>query len=371
MKTKRIIAAVLAFLALTSFAGCKKEKKSPYTGHAAIRTNASENRDEAVSGQTDNYNDEQTENAKSVQQTKGKSSTPKDDAGASSTNSRYSRYFIGYRLYDDYSLDKWNHWDTVNEGFWDSNGNYYQNTVSKYNSHGDIVKYTAYDIFSQDNNEATAINYNYVYNNDGTVKEFTDSSKQGLRYCYKYDTNKRPARISAVDEGNGDETYVLNLSYDKNGRLAYADDGNCRATFTYDKNGNLIKKERSYSAGDLAIQTYKYNSRNDVVEATHNILLSSYTYEYDKNGFLIKIIEKGSDYMCETEYKNDKYGNPIEEKHTTKENGKVTSTYTYTYSYTYNASSIVVIGKETNRTTYTEYEYHANRKLRDLTSYTG
>lgn len=369
MNIKRTIAAILAFLALASFAGCKGEKRK-VSATIASKNGISENYDEydatAFDGQT-NISDNTIAAGGTVQQTKDARSTK---AVTSSTKSRYSRYFIGYRLYLDYSLDKWNHWNVVNEGYWNSNGNYFELGKKKYNSHGDLVKYTYYADPELDDDEDLVIDYKYIYNKDGTVKEFTDSSKYGLRYCYKYDAHQRPIRISAVDENNGDETFILNISYDKNGRIATADDGSCKATFTYDKNGNLIRKERVYAAGDLAIQTYKYNSRNDVVEVKDN-MTSDYSFEYDKNGFLIKLVEYSSSSSMEVEYKNDKYGNPIEEKYTMKENGNVTSTYTYTASYIYNASSIEVTRKEGDRTVSIEYGYQINRPLRDVELYIG
>ncbi len=334
MKIRRFIAAVLAVLALSAFAGCKKHDK-----------------DQTV---TTGKNDE------TVSEDSSESTASVADVNADIKN---SRYFLGI------DLDGWYHWNQTSSGY-QKDTTYTASWTKEYNSRGDLVSYITYVLISAGNFSAEKRSYGYTYNSDGTVKEISRSGHSQGTYRYEYDSEKRITKITSA-EPSGEVTATLNFLYDKHGRLAEKSDFYGSTVFSYDGKGRLVKSERNSSeaASESFTETftYKYNSDGDIVRQTYTVKNPFNTskiiteYEYDERGALIRLTVRDS-FGAETEkeYKNDAYGNPVEIKETRFQDGEAGSTEVISYSYEYETAKIAVTGTDGSKTT---YEYQKNKSI--------
>ena len=330
MKIRRFIAAVLAVLALSAFAGCKKHDKD--------QTDTTEKNDETVS--EDN---------------------PESTASVADVNAdiKNSRYFLGI------DLDGWYHWNKVGDGFQDGS-KYTSFREKKYNSRGDIVSSVEYEPVSPGNYDEIKRLYEYTYNSDGTVKEIRRSSDIPVTYRYEYDNAKRISKIF-VSETSYEAAYTMTFSYNKNGKPVGVSCNYWSAAFLYDGKGNLIKNGKKFSDGIVETVYYEYNDKGDVMRKTNSTQYSDSSfkgvteYEYDENGALIKLSSNDSyGTMTERVYKNDAYGNPVEIKETKTSNGDFISSYSYTYSYEYETAKISVTRSDGDKKI---YEYQKNESI--------
>ena len=192
----------------------------------------------------------------------------------------------------------------------------------------------------------TTIKDNYVL----ALRETTASGKyaenyENTYYNYKYD--KKTYLIKSYSaQGKGNENGDNTLTYDKKGNLIKHE----RATtlygtdvqeYEYDKEGNVIKEtEYTNNNGEIKNQkifnnTYEKDDNNKV---TKKISINSesgytmiYTYEYDKNGNLIKENQTSDNSSYEITYEYDNFGNMITKKTTNTE--KTSSWVTLYYRY--------------------------------------
>lgn len=379
MKIRRFIAALLAALMLSAFAGCsvKQDTGKETLGAADGKT------DEAVSEQQDespasDANDPASDSDGSTPAPDGSASAPGGNTvspnGGSQSGSgkpagqtqkptsaptaatakpdvKKSKYFLGT------DLDGWYHWNQIGEGF-QGNTEYIAIWDKEYNSRGNIVKQSSYDRLGDEIRPYGQCFYEYSYNGDGTVKEIRRSGYFPATFRYEYDAAKRITKVTKSDPATGEVTDTLTLSYNKSGKLACAAGSDWKVLSSYDGSGRLTKKEKTYN-GIVKAFTYEYNSRNDVVRKTETGKYPDssykivYDYKYAENGALIKLVVLDPDgILYEREYTNDKYGNPTEIKEIKSQNGKVISSYVYPFTYEYAADRITVTSSDSGKKIY-------------------
>lgn len=341
MKAKRIIAAVLAFFALASFAGCKSEKKEPVT---PTLTEASEI--EVSETQTDAASETQSSAVKTILATNVKDKT---------------KYVLERELYFfNYADISYGHWFIIE--IKSDSTEYIERMKAAYDSHGNFKSYASYTangkILSDEENK-------YIYNTDGTIKSYTNYSEgKALKsISFEYDNKKRTTKITyraLGKERDGLPVVLCNtIFYDdsagtkttKNLEDMYGT-GNFVLTSEiiekYDSKDNLIEERfldytDNQGANEANIKSYKYDEYGRCISTRYsdgaedlntfdshgNILISEckdysgtttnitkYEYEYDKNGRPTKehssFVDRlsGKTYTYETIAVNDAFGNP-------------------------------------------------------------
>lgn len=360
MNIKRLLAVILAVLALLSFVGCNVKKD---TGKEPLNA-AGGKADEAISeNQPENTDAQASDTANAAAGNEASSSgtaetakeTQKPTAAATARPNKpdikNSKYFLGT------DLDGWYHWNQIGEGF-QGNAEYIAIWDKEYNSRGNIVKQSSYDRLGDEIRPYGQSFYEYSYNGDGTVKEIRRSGGFPATFRYEYDAAKRITKVTKSDPATGEVTDTLTLSYNKSGKLACAAGSDWKVLSSYDGSGRLTKKEKTYN-GIVKAFTYEYNSRNNVVRKTETGKYPDssykivYDYKYAENGALIKLVVLDPDgILYEREYTNDKYGNPTEIKETKSQNGKVISSYVYPFTYEYAADRITVTSSDSGKKIY-------------------
>ena len=360
MNIKRLLAVILAVLALLSFVGCNVKKdtgKEPLNAAGGKADEAiSENQPESTDAQASDTASEADGNAAvSSGSAETAKETQKPTAAATARPNKpdikNSKYFLGT------DLDGWYHWNQIGEGF-QGNAEYIAIWDKEYNSRGNIVKQSSYDRLGDEIRSYGQSFYEYSYNGDGTVKEIRRSGYFPATFRYEYDAAKRITKVTKSDPATGEVTDTLTLSYNKSGKLACAAGSDWKVLSSYDGSGRLTKKEKTYN-GIVKAFTYEYNSRNDVVRKTETGKYPDssykivYDYKYAESGALIKLVVLDPDgILYEREYTNDKYGNPTEIKETKSQNGKVISSYVYPFTYEYAADRITVTSSDSGKKIY-------------------
>lgn len=317
MKTRKIMAVLLAFAAVISFVGCDKKTANGDESEGSTLQGESVAADEGI-----------------------------ESDGQS--NMVISAYYLGI------GLDRESHWKMTEEDKQSADGKYIKNKAAEYDSHGNLLS-------------SDADTYKYTYNSDGTVKEITRSGSRECIYRYKYDSDKRISQISTVNADSGNDEDVLKFTYNNSGKLVSVQNSNQKAVFSYDGNGRLIKKDVTDSDGHTLSDIFEYNDRSELIRATisqdeYGMVNLTEEYQYDENGALIKKVSKNFRGMTEEyEYKNDEHGNPIEIKHTEKEHDEISYSSTETYAYEYGAKKIVAVGKTGRGGVKRTYEYQKSQ----------
>ena len=361
MNIKRPLAVILAVLALLSFVGCNVKKDTGKESLNAAGGKAdeaiSENQPESTDAQTsDTVSETDSNEASSSGNAETAKETQKPTAAATAKPNKpdikNSKYFLGTDLND------WYHWNQIGEGY-EEGTEYTAIWEKEYNSNGNIAKQITYSKIGEQNLPKFQRLYEYTFNGNGTVKEIRCSGSFNIIYRYEYDSAKRITKITTVDPNSGETTDTMTLSYNKSGKLAGVNYSEFKLRFSYDRSERVVKKEKTYPDGTVKAYLYEYNSRNDISRITEDVKYPNSTaksttdYKYDENGALIKRTIKTTDGMMYVrEYKNDKYGNPIEIKETKSENGKVISSYAYPYTYKYEGNKITVTSHDYSKKIY-------------------
>ena len=193
----------------------------------------------------------------------------------------------------------------------------------------------------------------YEYDAVGNATKVVHHNGETVRYSYDVF-----GRLSEIMYPDG---YCTNYEYDLCDRLVKVtgrDSG--VTTYEYDANGNVLLCDRSNGT----YTTYTYNARNEQIllenRRDSGDLLSSYAYEYDRNGFITKETEKVDSYTYVREYTYDAVGQLVSYTETT--NGKTTATYSYTYDKAGNRVGMVYYDAS-NTKYWTNYVYNENNEL--------
>lgn len=351
MKFKRTIAAILAFLALASFAGCRKDKKDDpaSTSAGAVATETSENETE-TEVQAETEMETSTEAAG-----KTKESSTAKQTGVRKNEKKYPRYYIGI------DSDVWNHWSEYK-----SRSVYTEhlkkasisNEEYEFDRFGNVTYYLSYDGNNTDEN-SDSYKKEYDYNGDGTVKteRIYFGGELSITVNYEYDSQKRVIREIRFTGENHQDSYVTDYTFNAAGLLISVkiSDLNSKKLlssleYKYDSAGNMIESTENVYEGKVSVLykkiTHKYDAQgNCIAEKYSGKDPASFTieYKYDKDGFIIE--ENSSSESGDTiyYYTRDKYGNPLTaEMYDVDSSGKKTLVYKQSYTYEYGNDEITV-----------------------------
>ena len=351
MKLKRTIAAILAFLALASFAGCRKDKKDDpaSTSAGAVAAETSENETE-TEVQAETEMETSTEAAG-----KTKESSTAKQTGVRKNEKKYPRYYIGI------DSDVWNHWSEYK-----SRSVYTEhlkkasisNEEYEFDRFGNVTYYLSYDGNNTDEN-SDSYKKEYDYNGDGTVKteRIYFGGELSITVNYEYDSQKRVIREIRFTGENHQDSYVTDYTFNAAGLLISVkiSDLNSKKLlssleYKYDSAGNMIESTENVYEGKVSVLykkiTHKYDAQgNCIAEKYSGKDPASFTieYKYDKDGFIIE--ENSSSESGDTiyYYTRDKYGNPLTaEMYDVDSSGKKTLVYKQSYTYEYGNDEITV-----------------------------
>ena len=349
MKLKRTIAAILAFLALASFAGCRKDKKDDpaSTSAGAVAAETSENETE-----TEAQTETETPTATAG---KTKESSTAKQTGVRKNEKKYPRYYIGI------DSDVWNHWTEykVRRVYAEhlkkvsiSNGEY------EFDRFGNVTYYLSYDGNNTDEN-SDSYKKEYDYNSDGTVKTeriyYYDAFS--ITVNYEYDSQKRVIREIRFIGENLQDSCVIDYTFNAAGLLISVKTSDLNSKellssleYKYDSAGNMIESTENGYEGKVSVLyekiTHKYDAQGNCIAEKYSVKDSApFTreYKYDKNGFIIEensSFESGGTVYY---YTRDKYGNPLTaEMYEVDSSGKKTLVYKQSYTYEYGNDEITV-----------------------------
>ena len=355
MKLKRTIAAILAFLALASFAGCRKDKKDDpaSTSAGAVAAETSENETE-----TEAQTETETPTATAG---KTKESSTAKQTGGRKNEKKYPRYYIGI------DSDGWNHWSEYKsrsvytehlKKASISNGEY------EFDRFGNVTYYLSYDGNNTDEN-SDSYKKEYDYNGDGTVKteRIYFGGELSITVNYEYDSQKRVIREIRFTGENPQDSYVTDYTFNAAGLLISVKTSDLNSKkllssleYKYDSAGNMIESTENVYEGKVSVLykkiTHKYDAQgNCIAEKYSGKDSASFTieYKYDKDGFIIE--ENSSSESGDTiyYYTRDKYGNPLTaEMYDVDSSGKKTLFYKQSYTYEYGNDEITVNIVEVN-----------------------
>ena len=349
MKLKRTIAAILAFLALASFAGCRKDKKDDpaSTSAGAVAAETSENETE-----TEAQTETETPTATAG---KTKESSTAKQTGVRKNEKKYPRYYIGI------DSDVWNHWSEYKsrsvytehlKKVSISNGEY------EFDRFGNVTYYLSYDGNNTDEN-SDSYKKEYDYNSDGTVKTeriyYYDAFS--ITVNYEYDSQKRVIREIRFIGENLQDSRVIDYIFNAAGLLISAKTSDLNSKellssleYKYDSAGNMIESTENGYEGKVSVLyekiTHKYDAQGNCIAEKYSVKDSApFTreYKYDKNGFIIEensSFESGGTVYY---YTRDKYGNPLTaEMYEVDSSGKKTLVYKQSYTYEYGNDEITI-----------------------------
>ena len=351
MKLKRTIAAILAFLALASFAGCRKDKKDDpaSTSAGAVAAETSENETE-TEVQAETEMETSTEAAG-----KTKESSTAKQTGVRKNEKKYPRYYIGI------DSDVLNHWSEYKsrsvytehlKKASISNGEY------EFDRFGNVTYYLSYDGNNTDEN-SDSYKKEYDYNSDGTVKTeriyYYDAFS--ITVNYEYDSQKRVIREIRFIGENLQDSRVIDYTFNAAGLLISVKTSDLNSKelllsleYKYDSAGNMIESTENGYEGKVSVLyekiTHKYDAQGNCIAEKYSVKDSApFTreYKYDKNGFIIEensSFESGGTVYY---YTRDKYGNPLTaEMYEVDSSGKKTLFYKQSYTYEYGNDEITV-----------------------------
>ena len=357
MKLKRTIAAFLAFLALASFAGCRKDKKDDpaSTSAGAVAAETSENETE-TEAQAETEMETSTEAAG-----KTKESSTAKQTGVRKNEKKYPRYYIGI------DSDVWNHWSEY------KGRSVYAEHLKKasisneeyeFDRFGNVTYYLSYDGNNTDEN-SDSYKKEYDYNSDGTVKTeriyYYDAFS--ITVNYEYDSQKRVIREIRFIGENLQDSRVIDYTFNAAGLLISVKTSDLNSKellssleYKYDSAGNMIESTENGYEGKVSVLyekiTHKYDAQGNCIAEKYSVKDSApFTreYKYDKNGFIIEensSFESGGTVYY---YTRDKYGNPLTaEMYEVDSSGKKTLVYKQSYTYEYGNDEITVNMVEVN-----------------------
>ncbi len=351
MKLKKTIAAILAFLALASFAGCRKDKKDDpaSTSAGAVAAETPENETE-TEVQAETEMETPTEAAG-----KTKESSTAKQTGVRKNEKKYPRYYIGI------DSDVWNHWSEYKsrsvytehlKKASISNGEY------EFDRFGNVTYYLSYDGNNTDEN-SDSYKKEYDYNSDGTVKteRIYFGGELSITVNYEYDSQKRVIREIRFTGENHQDSYVTDYTFNAAGLLISVkiSDLNSKKLlssleYKYDSAGNMIESTENVYEGKVSVLykkiTHKYDAQgNCIAEKYSGKDPASFTieYKYDKDGFIIEENSSSESGGTIYYYTRDKYGNPLTaEMYDVDSSGKKTLVYKQSYTYEYGNDEITV-----------------------------
>ena len=351
MKLKRTIAAILAFLALASFAGCRKDKKDDpaSTSAGAVAAETSENETE-----TEVQAETETETSTEAAGKTKESSTAKQ-TGVRKNEKKYPRYYIG--------IDSvvWNHWTEykVRRVYAEhlKKASVY-NEEYEFDRFGNVTRCLSYFGKKADEN-SESYKSKYDYNSDGTVKKTETYYDEDFSETvnYEYDSQKRVIREIRFTSENPQDSCVTDYTFNAAGLLISVKTADLNSKellssleYKYDSAGNMIESTENVYEGKVSVFyekiTHKYDARGNCIAEKYSRKYSApFTreYKYDKNGFVIEENDSSESGGSVYYYTRDKYGNPLTaEIYEVGSSGKKTLIDEQSYTYEYGNDEITV-----------------------------
>ena len=351
MKLKRTIAAILAFLALASFAGCRKDKKDDpaSTSAGAVAAETSENETE-----TEAQTETQTETGTPTE-TAGetKESSTAKQTGVRKNEKKYPRYYIG--------IDSlvWNHWTEykVRRVYAEhlKKASVY-NEEYEFDRFGNVTRCLSYFGKKADEN-SESYKSKYDYNSDGTVKKTETYYDEDFSATvnYEYDSQKRVIREIRFTSENPQDSCVTDYTFNAEGLLisvktSYLNSKELLSSleYKYDSAGNMIESTEYEGKVSVFYEkiTHKYDAQGNCIAENYSRKDSApltREYKYDKNGFVIEENDSSESGGSVSYYTRDKYGNPLTaEMYDVDSSGKKTLIDEQSYTYEYGNDEITV-----------------------------
>lgn len=211
----------------------------------------------------------------------------------------------------------------------------------------------------------------YTYNLTGQVTSVTSADGKTVRYAY--DDCGRLSAITYADDR------VVSYGYDLNDRLVSVTDGNAVTAYSYDALGRVTETSRPNGTKT----SYTYDIRSNLTELVNTDaegkVISSFTYSYDLQGYIVEEVAKTADTTVTRKYQYNLSGELVS---FTEQEGLRQAKYTYSYddsgnrirleksgidqpetiTYTYNAANQLVAETSTIDGT-TSYSYNENGSL--------
>ena len=163
--------------------------------------------------------------------------------------------------------------------------------------------------------------YHAAYEVFCELGNYKDSQKEVTKFHYLPTKIVVEEEIDGVKENRGTITVSFNEQNLPSQAIASTDDGeNAILNFTYDENGNLIKRVNTDPDGDKSIYDYTYDEENNLIKAVYTDSdgdKSIYDYTFDENGNLIKkVYTSYAGKKSVYDYTYDENGNLIKEVYT-------------------------------------------------------
>ncbi|MBE6683641.1 MAG: hypothetical protein E7595_05760 [Ruminococcaceae bacterium] len=165
----------------------------------------------------------------------------------------------------------------------------------EYDENGNNIK----TVLIRDNKYTT---YEYNYDENGNLineLRLDPADKIVEKTVYTYDKNGN--RIRSLNIVNGNESHSYDFVYGNNGKIVkntyttYDDDPdgivNWSIEYTYDENGNEIKRKTAYSGGKVRVIESKFNENGKRTEQTETVsgdIETRLLMSYDENGNVIR-----------------------------------------------------------------------------------
>lgn len=151
------------------------------------------------------------------------------------------------------------------------------------------------------------------------ISKYCDDSDFGCDYSYEYDSKGNLLRVISR---SGKDEIITEYTYDSEARLISEkrtiDTDVSETRYEYDKKGNRIKTEYfdNGTVTDYSAATYDKYGKMLTYEYAYPGSKTTYTYKYDKNGFLVSLKyiqskKSQSDSASTTTYKYNKAGDLI------------------------------------------------------------
>ena len=125
---------------------------------------------------------------------------------------------------------------------------------------------------------------NYKYNSFGRISELKHNGKD-VQISFRYEYDKLGNKVRTIKERNDivGSNGCLDYAYDAVNRLTQVrKDGNLLRNYTYDAFGNRSSKTEYQTAGEL-VTTYRYNTKNQLMQETDADGTKDYTYDHRGN----------------------------------------------------------------------------------------
>jgi len=219
---------------------------------------------------------------------------------------------------------------------------------------------SAYEILEElgDYEDAVSLRMKFYYL--PTYRTYKTQESNGKYSSQEYFYNDDGLLVQTVHIDKDGKKSVNDYTYDSNGNLItsifnYFDGIKDQCDCFYDDSGNLIKKVYKHIGADLNekityIYTYSYDDKNNLIEYVYEpyqggLIQTVDHYTYDSNGNLIKrITSAGGETTRTYDYEYDLNGNLIKETQTSSP----ASTFVYDYAYDQNNNLIKEVRTDSN-----------------------